>query len=83
MAGAHGIGDEIGRHVDETELGATEQLERAVAGYVSPDQAEVPIGPVAADRRAGEVVTIVGAAADRHSDLPANLFGVTAERFDS
>src|SRR5215469_1514673 len=41
----------------------------------------MPVGTVAADARAGEIVAVVGAAADRHSDLPPNLFGVAGERF--
>src|SRR5215831_10802325 len=59
VARAHRLGDEAGRHVGEAELGAAEHLQRAVAGHVSPDQAEVAVGPVAADGRAGEVVAIV------------------------
>jgi hypothetical protein len=43
VAGAHGIGDEAGRDVDETQLGAAEHSQRAVAGHVFTDQAKVPV----------------------------------------
>src|SRR5215469_9650566 len=43
----------------------------------------MPVRPVSADGRAGEVVAVVGAAADRHGDLPVGFAGVAGEWLDS
>jgi hypothetical protein len=80
VAGAHCLLDDGGRDVDEAELRAAEQSQRAVAGDIAPDQTEVAVCLVAPDRRAGEVVAVIGTAAGGDVDLPADGFAVAGER---
>jgi hypothetical protein len=55
VPGPHGLLDHGGIHVNEPELGAAEQPQRPVAGYIAPDQAQVPVVAGAPDERPGEV----------------------------
>src|ERR1700756_3729970 len=66
----HGVLDDAGIDVDQPDLDAAEEPERAVAGDLTPSQAEVAVGAVAGDEGPPEVDAVI-AAADPHLDLPA------------
>src|SRR3984957_1571961 len=80
VLGAQGFLDQAGIDVDEPEFGPAEQPEGAVTRHVTPGQAEVAVGAVAADERPAEIQAVVVAAhGDR--DLPARRRSVARYRF--
>src|ERR1051326_858310 len=79
---AQGLLDQAGIDVDEPELGAAEQPQGAVTRHVTPGQAKVAVGAVAADEPPAEIQAVVVAArGDWH--LPACRWRVAGYRFGS
>src|SRR5579862_7366528 len=79
-AGPHRLGHQAGVDVGELQLGTADEPERAVGADVTPGDAQMAVGAVAAHEGTAEIEAVITTTPDRDRNLPPGGGSVAGHR---